>query len=62
MQRSFVDGWHLEEVTEIETGGKVFMEVHVGSSKIDEVIEEKYLGDIIVNKHTMHKNICPQKH
>ena len=53
----FVDGWQLEEVTQIDTGEKVFKEVHVGSTKMDEVIEEKYLGDIISHDGKNTKNI-----
>ena len=43
----FVDGWKMIEVTEVETGEEVLEEAHIGLNKMDEVNEEKYLGDII---------------
>ena len=39
----FVDGWKMIEVTEVETGGEVLEEAHIGLNTMDEVDEEKYL-------------------
>ena len=53
----FVDSWKLKEVTEIETGEEVLNEVHTGLSKMEEVIQEKYLGDIISHDGKNMKNV-----
>ena len=53
----FVDGWIMKEVTELKTGEVVLDEQHIGSTKMDEVAEEKYLGDILSEDGKNMKNI-----
>ena len=53
----FVDGWKMVEVSEVETGDNLEEEVHTGLNKMEEVLEEKYLGDIISQDGRNMKNI-----
>ena len=51
----FVDGWEMKEVTDLET--KVIDIEFCGSNLMEEVGEEKYLGDIISQDGRNLKNI-----
>ena len=53
----FVDGWSMKEVTEVNTGKTVIKEEHTGQTKMEEVIEEKYLGDILSEDGRSMKSI-----
>ena len=45
----FVDGWKLKEVSEIDTGivEDDLVDDYDGLEKMDEVTDERYLGDVI---------------
>ena len=42
-----VDGWKVVEVTEVTTGEKILDDEYTGAHKMEEVDNEKYLGDIL---------------
>ena len=53
----FVEGWKIKEVEEINVDHVELEEEHVGECKMEEVTEEKYLGDIISVDGKNMKNI-----
>ena len=42
-----VDGWKMKEVKEIYTGKIALEDEYDGKTKMEEVLEEKYMGDIV---------------
>ena len=59
----YVDEWKLSEVTEIETGTLEIesTDEYVGMQMMEEVMEEKYLGDILSVDGKNVKNIMARK-
>ena len=57
----YVDGWKLEDVTDIETGLTSEVEEFSGQYEMKEVNNEKYLGDIISNDGKNTKNMNARK-
>ena len=58
----FIDKWIVENVEETNTSGRTgFEDVLVGDHLIEEVSEEKYLGDIISKDGKNIKNIKARK-
>ena len=57
----FVDGWKVKEVTEVETGKATLEDEHDGLVKMEEVKEDKYLGDVISQDGKNMKNILARK-
>ena len=53
----FVEGWKIKEVEEINVDHGEVEDEYVGECKMDEVSEEKYLGDIISVDGKNMKNI-----
>ena len=53
----YVDGWKVKEVSEVETGESTLLDEFDGQEKMDEVSEEKYLGDILSDDGRNMKNI-----
>ena len=53
----FVDGWKVEEVTEVETNNTEMKDEFSGKIMMEEVPEEKYLGDILSCDGRNTKNI-----
>ena len=56
-----VDGWKMETVTELETGLVEQNEEYAGIHKMKEVVDEKYLGDIVSSDGKNQKNIQARK-
>ena len=52
-----VDGWKMKEVKEIETEEIVLEDEYNGKTKMEEVLEEKYLGDIVSHNGRNMKTI-----
>ena len=57
----FVDGWRVENVTEVETGKIEEKDEYDGLHAMEEVNSEKYLGDILSNDGKNTKNINARK-
>ena len=57
----FVDGWRVENVTEVETGRIEGKDEYDGLHAMEEVNSEKYLGDIISNDGKNTKKINARK-
>ena len=53
----FVDEWKMNEVSEVETGESILEDEHAGLTKMKEVIDEKYLGDILSSDGKNMKNV-----
>ena len=53
----YVDGWKVKEVSEVETGESTLLDEFDGQEKMDEVSEEKYLGDNLSDDGRNMKNI-----
>ena len=53
----FVDGWKLCDVDDVETRTSFGKDEEIGLVKMEEVSDEKYLGDIIANDGKNMKNI-----
>ena len=56
-----IDGWILKTVTEVETGMSRQVEEHSGKHEMQEVMDEKYLGDIVSSDGKNQKNILARK-
>ena len=56
-----VDGWKVVEVTEVTTGEKILDDEYTGAHKMEEVDNEKYLGDILSSDGKNCKNIAARK-
>ena len=57
----FVEGWKMTEVEEIDTGKVEIEEEYDGLCKMEEVSEDKYLGDILSEDGKNSKNIVARK-
>ena len=57
----FVEGWKMSEVEEIKTGKVVIEEAYDGFCKMEEVSEDKYLGDILSEDGKNLKNIIARR-
>ena len=59
----FVDGWKLKEVSEIDTGivEDDLVDDYDGLQKMDEVTDEKYLGDVLSADGKNLKNITTRR-
>ena len=51
----------MEEVSEVETGRVSIKEEHAGATKMEEIKEEKYLGDIISEDGKNMKNVLARQ-
>jgi hypothetical protein len=56
-----VDEWKMKTVEEAETGAIENVEEFSGSHKMKEVLEERYLGDIVSSDGRNHKNMVARK-
>ena len=58
-----MDGWKLKEVSEIDTGTVEFdlVDDYDGLQKMDELADEKYLGDILSADGKNCKNITARR-
>ena len=56
-----VNGWEVKPVEEINTGKEVLVDKFMGEVKIEEVKEEKYLGDLLTDDGQFVKNIKHRK-
>jgi hypothetical protein len=57
----YVDGWKIQEVSEVETGNTRLIDEHDGLHEMKEVNNEKYLGDILSSDGKNAKNISARK-
>ena len=56
-----MDGWKLQEVSEVETGKTILIDEHDGEHEMKEVNHEKYLGDILSSDGKNAKNFAAIK-
>jgi hypothetical protein len=57
----YVDDWKMKKVKEYETGIRNLEDVFDGDFPMEEVQDEKYLGDILTNDGTNTKNVESRK-